>query len=140
MNIQVIHGPNLNLLGKREPEIYGHETLDQIDEMIVDAGKTLDIDVKTFQSNNEGDIVTAIQQAKGWADGIIINAGAYTHTSMAIPDAISSVEIPTIEVHISNVHAREEFRHHSYISAVSIGQIIGLGSKGYLLALQAFAK
>jgi 3-dehydroquinate dehydratase-2 len=140
MNIQVIHGPNLNLLGQREPEIYGHETLDQIDAMIVEAGKSHGMDVKTVQSNSEGDIVTAIQEAKGWADGIIINAGAYTHTSMAIPDAISSVEIPTIEVHLSNIHAREEFRHHSYIAAVSVGQIIGLGSKGYLLALQAFAQ
>ena len=140
MNIQVIHGPNLNMLGKREPEIYGHETLDQINAMIVDAGNSLGMEIKTFQSNTEGEIVNTIQDVKGWADGIIINAGAYTHTSMAIPDAISSVEIPTIEVHISNIHAREEFRHHSYIAAVSIGQIIGLGSKGYLLALQAFAK
>jgi 3-dehydroquinate dehydratase-2 len=140
MNILVIHGPNLNLLGTREPEIYGRETLDEIDAMIIEAGNSLGMDVKTFQSNSEGDIVTAIQGAKGWANNIIINAGAYSHTSMAIPDALSSVEIPAIEVHISNIHAREDFRHHSYISAVSVGQIIGLGSKGYLLALQAFAK
>jgi 3-dehydroquinate dehydratase type II len=137
MKIQVIHGPNLNLLGKREPEVYGRETLAEIDERIERAAAKAGSVARTFQSNSEGALIDAIHGAKGWADVIIINPGAYTHTSVAIRDAISGVDIPTIEVHLTNVHAREEFRHHSYISPVTVGQIIGFGAQGYMLAFEA---
>ena len=140
MKIQVIHGPNLNLLGKREPEVYGRETLAQIDERIERAAAKAGSATRAFQSNSEGALIDAIHGAKGWADVIIINPGAYTHTSVAIRDAISGVDIPTIEVHLTNVHAREEFRHHSYISPVTVGQVIGFGAHGYLLAFEAALK
>lgn len=137
MNVQVIHGPNLNLLGKREPEVYGRETLTEINEKIEREAAKSGATARTFQSNAEGALIDAIHAAKGWADVIIINPGAYTHTSIALRDAISAVGIPTIEVHLSNIHAREEFRHLSYISAVTVGQIVGFGAKGYLLAFNA---
>jgi 3-dehydroquinate dehydratase-2 len=121
----------------REPEIYGHDTLPQINERIERAAAKKGSVTRAFQSNSEGAIVDAIQEAAGWADVIIINAGAYTHTSVAIPDAIAGVDIPTIEVHLSNIFAREEFRHHSYISPVSVGQIVGFGVEGYLMAFHA---
>jgi 3-dehydroquinate dehydratase II len=140
MNVLVIHGPNLNLLGVREPEVYGHETLGAIDAMLEDEGRKLGVDVRTFQSNIEGELVTAIQDARGWAGAIIINPAAYTHTSVALRDAIAAVGIPTIEVHLSNVHAREAFRHHSYIAPVAIGQICGFGPEGYRLALIAASR
>jgi 3-dehydroquinate dehydratase-2 len=133
----VIHGPNLNLLGQREPEIYGSLTLAEIDEQIMVLAAELNIDITTFQSNSEGDIITAIQQAAGWADALIINAGAYTHTSLAIADALRGVNIPAIEVHLSNVFAREAYRQQSYLSPVCFGQICGFGVNSYLLALRA---
>ncbi len=140
MNVLVLHGPNLNLLGAREPEVYGRETLGAIDAMLEDEGRKLGIDVHTFQSNIEGELVTAIQDARGWADAIVINPAAYTHTSVALRDAIAAVGIPTIEVHLSNVYARELFRHHSYIAPIAVGQICGFGAEGYRLALIAASR
>lgn len=135
MKILVIHGPNLNLLGTREPDVYGNTTLDDINRRIVALAKELDIDAEVFQSNSEGEIVDAIQ--KRTYDVLIINPAAYTHTSVAIRDAIAAVGRPAIEVHISNIHKREEFRRMSYISGVVTGQISGLGVEGYLLAVRA---
>jgi len=135
MKILVIHGPNLNLLGTREPDVYGNTTLDDINRRIVVLAKELDIDAEVFQSNSEGEIVDAIQ--KRTYDVLIINPAAYTHTSVAIRDAIAAVGRPAIEVHISNIHKREEFRRTSYISGVVTGQISGLGVEGYLLAVRA---
>lgn len=135
MNVLVLHGPNLNLLGTRDPAVYGTTTLAQIDaELVRRAGKHV---VKTAQSNVEGELVTLIQQAKGWADAIVINPGGYTHTSVAIRDAIDAVEIPTVEVHLSNIHAREPFRHTSITAAKCIGQICGFGAQSYYLGLDA---
>ena len=135
MKILVIHGPNLNLLGTREPDVYGNTTLDDINRRIVVLAKELDIDAEVFQSNSEGEIVDAIQ--KRTYDVLIINPAAYTHTSVAIRDAIAAVGRPAIEVHISNIHKREEYRRMSYISGVVTGQISGLGAEGYLLAVRA---
>ena len=135
MNILVIHGPNLNLLGTREPDVYGNTTLEDINRRIVALAKELDIDAEVFQSNSEGEIVDAIQ--KRTYDVLIINPAAYTHTSVAIRDAIAAVGRPAIEVHISNIHKREEFRRTSYMSGVVTGQISGLGIEGYLLAVRA---
>jgi 3-dehydroquinate dehydratase II len=141
MNIQLIHGPNLNLLGVREPEVYGYDTLEDINASIVAEAEKFEVTVRAFQSNGEGALIDAIHEARTWADYIIINPGAYTHTSIALRDAIAGVEVPTIEVHLSNVHAREEFRHHSYLSPVTIGQVIGFGAQGYIMALHgAIAK
>jgi 3-dehydroquinate dehydratase-2 len=138
--IYVIHGANLNLLGQREPEVYGTTTLEDINRGLATLAGELGVEVRTLQSNSEGDIVTAIQDAAVWADALILNAGAYTHTSLAIADAIQGVRLPTIEVHLSNIFAREEFRHHSYLSRVCVGVICGLGVKSYLLALRAAAE
>ncbi|MBU0600703.1 type II 3-dehydroquinate dehydratase [bacterium] len=138
MNILVINGPNLNTLGKREPSIYGNLTLDEINQQMVKYGETLDekeIKFEFFQTNHEGEIVDKINNTQG--DAIIINAAAFTHTSIAIRDAILASKIPTVEVHISNIHQREEFRRHSMISEVCVGQISGFGSNSYLLAVQA---
>jgi len=135
MKILVIHGPNLNLLGTREPDVYGNTTLEDINRRIIALAKELDIDAEVFQSNSEGEIVDAIQ--KRTYDVLIINPAAYTHTSVAIRDAIAAVGRPAIEVHISNIHKREEFRRTSYISGVVTGQISGLGIEGYLLAVRA---
>lgn len=137
MNVQVIHGPNLNLLGTREPEVYGNQTLDQINDALRNEAKELGIKARFYQSNSEGDLISAIQEASGWADMLIINPGAYTHTSIALRDAILGCRIPAIEVHLSNVYAREEFRHHSYVSPVAVGVITGFGSRSYLMALRA---
>lgn len=135
--IMIIHGPNLNLLGQREPEIYGTTTLEQIDARLTQLAKEFGAEARTFQSNSEGEIVTAIQESAGWADALIINAGAYTHTSLAIPDAIQGVRMPAIEVHLSNIFTRETFRQQSYLSRVCIGIISGFGAESYLLALRA---
>ena len=140
MNVFVVHGPNLNLLGTREPEVYGHLTIESINSMLMDEARTLGIELKTFQSNVEGELVSAIQDAASWADVIIINPAAYTHTSIALRDAITAVGVRTIEVHLSNVYAREPFRHHSYIAPVAVGQISGFGSDSYRLALHAAAR
>ncbi|MBC7474694.1 MAG: type II 3-dehydroquinate dehydratase [Candidatus Sericytochromatia bacterium] len=141
MKILIINGPNLNLLGKREPTIYGNLTLEQIELKISDSAVQLDMEVDFIQSNHEGVLIDSIQQAseKGFS-GIILNAAAYSHTSIALHDAIKSTNTPVIEVHLSNIYAREDFRHHSYISAVSIGQISGFGLDSYLLALRAIKK
>jgi len=138
MKILVIHGPNLNMLGKREKSIYGNESLEDINSKIISVGQSLSLDVECFQFNAEGDIIQAIHQAHSIYKGIIINPAAYSHTSIAIRDALASVDIPKIEVHLSNIHAREEFRHQSMTAAVCNGQISGLGIKSYLLALHYF--
>ncbi len=135
MKILVIHGPNLNLLGRREPAVYGAETLDALNGRIVSLCAELGMEVEIFQSNSEGSVVDSIQTGK--YDLLVINPAAYTHTSIAIRDAIAAVGKPAIEVHISNIYTREEFRRHSYISGVATGQISGLGTEGYLLALRA---
>jgi 3-dehydroquinate dehydratase-2 len=136
LKILLIHGPNLNLLGKREPGVYGNQTLQQINARLqVHAAKSK-FELKTFQSNSEGALIDAIQDAGEWAAGIVINAGAYTHTSIAIRDAIAAIKLPTIEVHLSNVHAREPFRHNSFIAPVCLGTIVGFGWRSYLLGLE----
>ncbi|MDA8424013.1 MAG: type II 3-dehydroquinate dehydratase [Nitrospiraceae bacterium] len=137
MKILVMNGPNLNLLGKREPEIYGSVTLDDINKRILVLAAELGVEVAFFQSNHEGELVQKIQDAMGVYEAIVINPGAYTHTSVALRDAISSTGIPTVEAHISNIYKREEFRKHSYISGVAVGQIAGFGPDSYLLALRA---
>lgn len=139
MKILVMNGPNLNLLGKREPEIYGSVTLDDINKRIMVLAAELGVEVAFFQSNHEGELVQKIQDAMGVYEAIVINPGAYTHTSVALRDAISSTGIPTVEAHISNIYKREEFRTHSYISGVAVGQIAGFGPDSYLLALRAAA-
>ena len=138
--ILIINGPNLNLLGTREPEIYGKTTLKDIETELKNKASKLNVEIECFQSNHEGEIVDKIHSAKNNFDAIIINPAAYTHTSVAIRDAFSSVDIPAIEVHISNVYSREEFRHNSLIAPVVVGQIAGLGIQGYLLALEYFSK
>ena len=137
MKILVINGVNMNMLGLREPEKYGSLTLKDLEKELYSLSFELGIDIETFQSNFEGEIVEKIHSAKDDFDGIIINAGAYTHTSIAIRDAITSVNIPSIEVHMTNIYAREEFRHKSYIAPVCIGQISGFGTHSYKLALDA---
>ena len=135
--ILVLHGPNLNLLGRREPEVYGHTTLEEIDRRLRQYAAAHQVDIEIMQSNHEGELVNAIQGAAGRADALIINAGAYTHTSVALRDAIVAVDIPTIEVHLSNLARREAFRRHSYLTAVAVGQIMGFGADSYLLGLHA---
>ncbi len=137
MNVVVLHGPNLNLLGDREPEIYGRLTLAEIDERIAARATELEMAVRVRQSNLEGELVTEIQQARTWAAGIVINPGGYSHTSVAIRDAVAAVGLPTIEVHLSNPAAREEFRRTDLVAGVCTGTITGLGWRGYLLALEA---
>jgi 3-dehydroquinate dehydratase-2 len=138
--ILIINGPNLNLLGTREPEVYGKLTLNEIETELKNLAKELKVEIECFQSNHEGEIVDKICNAQNIFDGIVINPAAYTHTSVAIRDAVAAVRIPTIEVHISNVYSRDEFRHNSFIAPVSVGQISGLGIKGYLFALQYLSK
>ncbi len=133
----VLHGPNLNLLGLREPEIYGSVTLTQINSILQEESNRLQVSLSCLQSNHEGVLVDAIHKAMGKIQGILINPGAYTHTSVAIRDALAGVKIPTVEVHLSNIHRREEFRHHSYIAPIAIGQISGFGVNSYILGLQA---
>ena len=133
----VLHGPNLNLLGKREPGVYGSVTLNEINQVLEREAQALHVRCVVLQSNHEGILVDAIQAAQDQHQGILINAGAYTHTSVAIRDAIAAVNLPTVEVHLSNIYRREEFRHHSYIAAVAIGQISGFGADSYRLGLHA---
>jgi 3-dehydroquinate dehydratase-2 len=137
MRILFLNGPNLNLLGQREPEVYGRTTLADIEAKVRERANKLGVTVEFRQSNQEGELVAWIQQAKGAFDAIVLNAAAYTHTSVALRDAISAVGVPTIEIHLSNVHAREEFRHKSLIAPVCRGQIIGFGSNSYVLAVEA---
>ncbi|MGD2171464.1 MAG: type II 3-dehydroquinate dehydratase [Gammaproteobacteria bacterium] len=136
-NILVIHGPNLNLLGTREPEIYGADTLAAIDEALTKKAGQDGVELEIYQSNDEGEIVNRIQQAAGEVDFAIINPAAFTHTSVAIRDAFLATQIPFVEVHLSNVHAREDWRKHSYLSDIAVGVICGFGKTSYLLALEA---
>ena len=136
MKILVLHGPNLNLLGIREPDVYGSMTLDDINARLLEAGKQSLAEVVCKQSNHEGMLIDALHDARSWADGVIFNPGGYTHTSIALRDAISAIGIPVIEVHLSNVYAREEFRHISMISAVCKGKVVGFGWRSYLLGLR----
>ena len=138
--VLIIHGPNLNMLGKREPEIYGHQTLDEINAGLESKAAKLGVQIEIFQSNQEGDIVEKIQQAQGAFNGILINPAAYTHTSIAIRDAISLLDIPVVEIHLSNIYQRESFRHTSMMSAVVRAQISGFGPQGYLLALEGLVQ
>jgi len=137
MKILILHGPNLNLLGTREPDVYGSMTWDDINNKLIELGKELDAEVKSLQSNHEGALIDALHDAMTWADGVVFNPGGYTHTSIALRDAISAIQIPVVEVHLSNVYAREEFRHVSMISAVCKGKITGFGWMSYTLGLRA---
>lgn len=137
LSVLVLHGPNLNLLGQREPEIYGSSTLDEINSLLVEQGKEFQTKISILQSNHEGILVDAIHDAINQHQGILINAGAYTHTSVALRDAIAATKMPTVEVHLSNIYQRELFRHHSFIAPVAIGQISGFGVQSYQLGLQA---
>ncbi|HEY9612891.1 MAG TPA: type II 3-dehydroquinate dehydratase [Allocoleopsis sp.] len=137
LSILVLHGPNLNLLGRREPGIYGSVTLDEINQLLEQEGQKLQAKVVALQSNHEGVLVDSIHDALGQHQGLLINAGAYTHTSVAIRDALAGVTLPTVEVHLSNIYQREAFRHHSFIAPIAIGQISGFGVESYRLGLHA---
>lgn len=139
MQIDVLNGPNLNLLGTRQPEVYGTLTLAEIDEMCAATARDLGIAVTCRQSNHEGDLIDWVHAARGHAGGVVLNAGALTHTSVALMDAIIAAEVPVVELHLSNVHARERFRHTSWIAPVAVGQIAGFGAEGYPLAIRALA-
>ena len=136
MKIAVIHGPNLRLLGRREPEVYGTETLDDVNGMLAEAADELDVELETFQSNHEGELLDFIEDAASRVDGFLINPGAYTHTSIALRDALTGVERPFVECHLSNTAGRERFRRHSYLAPVAAGVVLGFGVQSYLLGLR----
>jgi 3-dehydroquinate dehydratase II len=138
--VLILHGPNLNLLGKREPEVYGNLTVEEIDRRLEALGEELALSVRSYQSNVEGLLIDTLHEARGWADGVVFNPGGYTHTSVALRDAVSAIGIPVIEVHLSNVHAREEFRRTSLIAPVCLGSISGFGWRSYTLALRVLAE
>ncbi|MGC9519734.1 MAG: type II 3-dehydroquinate dehydratase [Desulfuromonadaceae bacterium] len=141
MYIHIIHGPNLNLLGRREPQHYGIQTLADIDSALQQRAQELDVTVAFTQSNHEGELIDAMHQAhESAASGIIINPAAYTHTSVALRDAAAAIGIPVVEIHLSNIHARETFRHHSYLAPVALAQICGFGAHGYILALEGLVR
>ncbi|AYE86285.1 MAG: type II 3-dehydroquinate dehydratase [Sulfitobacter sp.] len=139
-SVLILNGPNLNLLGTRQPEVYGKTTLADVEALCAAETARLELEMQFAQSNHEGALIDLIHEARGQHAGIILNAGAYTHTSIALMDAIASVELPVVEVHLSNIHARESFRHRSYIAPVAIGQICGFGVHGYVLAIQALQR
>jgi 3-dehydroquinate dehydratase II len=138
--VLVLHGPNLNMTGFREPDVYGKKPLEEIDTDIKAAAQRLDLDVRILQSNSEGVLIDTIQEHRSWADGIVINPGGLTHYSISLRDALVSVRLPVVEVHLSNVHAREEFRRVSVVSPVTLGQIVGFGGYGYVMALEAIVQ
>lgn len=137
IKILILHGPNLNLFGQREPEIYGSTTLEQINERLRTFAQERGIELETFQSNSEGGLIDKLHEARAWADGVVFNPGAYTHTSVALRDAIAGTGLKVVEVHLSNVHAREEFRQHSFLTPKCLGQISGFGWRSYILGMEA---